>query len=69
MKSAAKENNTVYTPVSSHKQSGHFGIYVSPKMTTHAFVGPFRATTMDDGGEAPTPPDIAIPELPKGEVT
>ena len=68
MKLAAKENNTVYTPVSSHKQSGQFGIYVSPKMTTHAFVGPFKATQCT-GGEAPATPDLEIPELPDSKIT
>ncbi len=67
VKSVAGRNNAVYTPISSHKQSERFGIYVSPKMITHAFVGPFRAMTTNDGGETPAAPDTVIPKIHQGD--
>lgn len=32
-------------------------------MTTHAFVGPFKATSTDNGGETKAAPGIAIPKI------
>ena len=47
--SAKTVSNIVYTPISSRQQPDHFGIYISPKMTTHAFVGPFNEPTEKGG--------------------
>ena len=47
--SAKTVSNIVYTHISSRQQPDHFGIYISPKMTTHAFVGPFNEPTEKGG--------------------
>ena len=50
-----EEENAVYIPISSQKETERFGIYISPKMSTHAFVGPFEAPAINDGGGTPAP--------------
>ena len=61
MESAVRENNTVYTPVSTDKQPDQFGIYVSPKEIKHTFIGPFNTTTTKESEETT--------ETQSGEVT
>ena len=63
VRSARGRSNAVYTPIPSQKQSERFGIYVSPKMTTHAFVGPFKTTSTNNGGETKAAPGIAFPKI------
>ena len=41
----------MYAPIPYHKQAGHFGVYVSPKMNTHVFIGPFSMSAGCDGDE------------------
>ena len=41
----------MYAPIPYHKQAGHFGVYVSPKMNTHMFIGPFSMSAGCDGDE------------------
>ena len=63
VRSARGRSNAVYTPIPSQNQSERFGIYVSPKMTTHAFVGPFKTTSTNNGGETKAAPGIAFPKI------
>ena len=58
----AEEENAVYIPISSQKQTERFGIYISPKMSTHAFVGPFEAPAINDGGGTPAPNNNEVAE-------
>ena len=42
---AAGKINTLYQPIPTAKQPERFGIYISPRMITHAFIGPFNTET------------------------